>query len=244
MSTPAIDFNYERFSFDLEDEELARWLHAGPKRGEPAPDFNLPDISGRMVRLSDLRGRPVVIEFGAYTCPIFSDRVPAMEKLASEHPEVTFLVIYTREAHPGEVTGPHRSQADKNAAARRMAKEENLSRRVLVDDFDGSVLRAYGGAWNPMYVVGHDGTLVVRRAWNDPKDVEAVLTAMRMRETPGVADSIDMVREPGRAPIGLRLLQRGGRQALLDFFNSAPQLMQQRLLTSPSAEVRLALGAD
>jgi len=243
-STPPLDFNYEHFSFSLEDEELSHWLHAGPKSGEPAPDFNLPDIDGRMVQLSDLRGRAVIIEFGAFTCPIFSDRVPAMESLAERHPEATFLVIYTREAHPGEVMRPHRSQADKLAAARRMANEENLNRRVLVDDLDGSVLRAYGGAWNPVYIVGPDGTLLMRRAWNDPNDVETALAAIRAHESPRVAESIEMVREPGRAPMGLRLLQRGGRQALLDFFDSAPDPIRQRLLTSPSGEVRSALDVE
>ncbi len=31
--------------------------------GQPAPDFELPDQDGRTVRLSDLRGRPVVLYF-------------------------------------------------------------------------------------------------------------------------------------------------------------------------------------
>jgi peroxiredoxin Q/BCP len=36
---------------------------AQPKEGTPAPDFELPDDSGKMVRLSDLRGKPVVLYF-------------------------------------------------------------------------------------------------------------------------------------------------------------------------------------
>lgn len=31
--------------------------------GEPAPDFELQDVQGRSVRLSDYRGRPVVLAF-------------------------------------------------------------------------------------------------------------------------------------------------------------------------------------
>lgn len=31
--------------------------------GEPAPDFELSDTAGRLVRLSDYRGRPVVLVF-------------------------------------------------------------------------------------------------------------------------------------------------------------------------------------
>jgi peroxiredoxin Q/BCP len=31
--------------------------------GQPAPDFELPDQDGNLVKLSDLRGRPVVVYF-------------------------------------------------------------------------------------------------------------------------------------------------------------------------------------
>jgi hypothetical protein len=37
--------------------------------------------------------------------------LPAMEQLAREHAEATFLVIYVREAHPAENQRPHRSLA-------------------------------------------------------------------------------------------------------------------------------------
>ena len=36
---------------------------APPTAGEPAPDFELPSTGGRPVRLSDLKGRPVVLFF-------------------------------------------------------------------------------------------------------------------------------------------------------------------------------------
>jgi len=34
-----------------------------PKAGEPAPDFTLPDQDGKAIRLSDLRGKRVVLYF-------------------------------------------------------------------------------------------------------------------------------------------------------------------------------------
>ena len=72
-------YNYAAFDFAMEADELTRWLADGPQLGQPAPDFALLDLDGNTLRLSDLRGGPVVLEFGSYTCPIFSDRVPAME---------------------------------------------------------------------------------------------------------------------------------------------------------------------
>ena len=42
------------------------------KAGDMAPDFALEDVAGKQsVRLSSLRGKPVVLVFGSCTCPPF-----------------------------------------------------------------------------------------------------------------------------------------------------------------------------
>ncbi len=47
------------------------WMHArggSLEPGDPAPDFSLATLNRQSrVRLSDLRGRPVVLVFGSYT---------------------------------------------------------------------------------------------------------------------------------------------------------------------------------
>lgn len=238
-------YNYSRFSYTLEEPELDEWLKHGPHPGDRAPDFQLEGLDGNVMRLSALRGKPVVIEFGSYTCPIFSDRVPAMERLARERPEAEFLVIAVREAHPGEVTGPHLSQPQKRQAARRLAIEEGIDRRVLIDDLEGSVHRAYGGAWNPVYVIDADCVVALRRAWNHPDEVGRALTALiEGKPLPGGNESVEMAQLPGRAAIGLRLLERGGRSALLDFYRSAPPPLQARLRESTAEAVRSVIEQE
>ena len=39
----------------------------GIQPGEMAPDFELPQAGGGSIRLSDLRGRPVLLHFGSYS---------------------------------------------------------------------------------------------------------------------------------------------------------------------------------
>jgi peroxiredoxin len=241
--TNAVDtYNYESFDFALEPPELKQWLEEGPGVGHQAPDFDLMDLDAKGVRLSELRGRPVVLEFGSYTCPIFSDRVPSMEQLAREHTEATFLVIYVREAHPGEHQLQHRSLGEKRVAAHKLALEEALARRVLVDSLEGQVHRLYGGAWNPVYVIGPDGRVVMRQAWNHPRDVNDVLDALQRGRDIAIAESIDMADEPGRSPIGQRLLDRGGLRALEDFYRTAPPPVREALRNSRSSAVRKALA--
>ncbi len=50
-------------------------------RGSPAPDFELPALSGGSLRLSELRGRVVLLNFWATWCKPCEDEMPAMERL-------------------------------------------------------------------------------------------------------------------------------------------------------------------
>jgi peroxiredoxin len=231
------DYNYDAFSFELEAPEFRRWRHDGVQLGEVAPDFALTDVAGARTRLSDLRGRTVVLEFGSYTCPVFCGHIAPMDALAQRHPEAEFLAIYVREAHPGEKIGPQRTAADKRRLARELLGVEALRRTLLIDTVDGAVHRRYGGAWNPVYVVDAGGRVVLRRAWNDPTEVEAVLVELRDGRRPEPRESMAMGRPARRRPAGLELLERGGRRALLDFYRSAPPPLQEMLRRSPSTAV-------
>lgn len=54
---------------------------AVPEVGQVAPDFTLPLLYGGNVRLSDLRGQPVVLNFWATWCPPCIEEMPALESL-------------------------------------------------------------------------------------------------------------------------------------------------------------------
>ena len=48
----------------------------------PAPDFQLPDSSGKKISLAEQRGHPVMINFWATWCPPCVDEVPSLEDFA------------------------------------------------------------------------------------------------------------------------------------------------------------------
>ena len=52
---------------------------AGPKIGEPAPNFSLPDLSGKTVRLSDFRGSPTLVLFWRPSCGFCERMLPDLK---------------------------------------------------------------------------------------------------------------------------------------------------------------------
>lgn len=64
---------------------LASRAPAVVRIGDAAPAFALADLEGNPVRLSDLRGRPVIINFWASTCGPCVEEFPLLASAAARH---------------------------------------------------------------------------------------------------------------------------------------------------------------
>lgn len=53
--------------------------------GSRAPDFTLVDLDGQTIRLADLRGRPVVVNFWASWCGPCVEEFPLLQAAAERH---------------------------------------------------------------------------------------------------------------------------------------------------------------
>ena len=98
--------------------------------GDPAPDFTLPTDSGRLVRLSDLRGRKVVL----YVYP--AAMTPGCTKQACDFSDS----LASLEAHGFTVLGVSPDSPQRLATFR---EREGLGITLLSDE-DRSVMQAYG----------------------------------------------------------------------------------------------------
>lgn len=64
----AADYNYAHFRLKHGLQDAGRMLRKdGILPGTLAPDFQLPRAGGGSLRLSALRGQPVLLHFGSYT---------------------------------------------------------------------------------------------------------------------------------------------------------------------------------
>lgn len=61
--------------------------------GAKAPDFNLPDLDGSTVSLSDLEGNPILINFWYTGCPPCRNEMPYLQQVHSENEEDGLIIL-------------------------------------------------------------------------------------------------------------------------------------------------------
>ncbi|MBY0154841.1 MULTISPECIES: TlpA disulfide reductase family protein [Cytobacillus] len=68
-------------------------LPVGLEKGNLAPDFELTDMEGNPVKLSDYRGKAVLLNFWASWCPPCRAEMPHMEKLYNKYKDENFDIL-------------------------------------------------------------------------------------------------------------------------------------------------------
>lgn len=141
--------------------------HAGHKHdkaeiGHPAPEFTLTDTDGKTVKLSDYKGKVVVIDWFNPDCPVCAMHYKAntVQQTAAKFKDkgVVFLAINSG----GKGMQGHGK--DRNAKAK---TDWKLDFPVLLDE-SGKVGKAYGAKTTPhCYVIDSKGVLVYAGAIDD-----------------------------------------------------------------------------
>jgi peroxiredoxin len=125
------------------------------KIGQPAPDFSLPDLDGKTVRLADFKGKTVVLEWFNPGCPFVQQahRKGALKGMAARHADKGIVWLAINSGAPGKQG--HGKDTNVKAKA-----DFGMTYPVLLDE-DGAVGRAYGAKRTPhMVVIDPAGALV------------------------------------------------------------------------------------
>lgn len=136
---------------------LAAAAQSAPSVGQPAPDFTLQDTSGKPVKLSDFRGKHVVLEWTNPGCPYVrkhydSGNMPATQKEAVDK-GVIWLSINSTEKSSHDYLDPARLVAW-------LTERKSRPTAVLMDQ-EGMGGKAYGARTTPhLYIVNPQGALV------------------------------------------------------------------------------------
>ena len=136
---------------------FAAAAQAAPTVGQAAPDFTLKDASGKAVKLSDYRGKYVVLEWTNPGCPYVrkhynSGNMPATQKDAVGKGAV-WLAINSTERESYDYLTPPKLVA--------WLQERKAAPTAVLMDEEGSAGMAYGARTTPhMYIVSPAGLLV------------------------------------------------------------------------------------
>lgn len=136
------------------------------ERDIAAPAFVLPDLSGTPIRLSDHRGKVVLLNFWATWCPPCRAEMPSMEKLYQAYRDRGLTIL----AISNDVSG--------KSVVEPFVRDRGLTFPILLDP-EGGVFLQYGVRGLPTsYVVDRKGRVVSgeigARDWSSGTAREAV----------------------------------------------------------------------
>ncbi|HUZ06745.1 MAG TPA: redoxin domain-containing protein [Candidatus Paceibacterota bacterium] len=135
--------------------------------GKPAPDFTGTDINGKTVKLSDYKGKIVVIESYNSDCPYCMNqyKTGAMQALQKDMAAkgVVWLIVDSVNKKNFSYRTPEQ--------ARKELADRKITATAWIDDNSGDIGHLYGMEATPqMFVIAKDGTLVYDGAIDNMPD--------------------------------------------------------------------------
>jgi hypothetical protein len=130
---------------------------AAPAVGQPAPDFTLTDAGGQPVKLSQFRGRHVVLEWTNPGCPYVRKHYDSGNMPATQQDAVGKGVVWLSINSTGKGSDEYMEPGKLVA----WQKERKAAPTHVLMDEEGTAGRAYGARTTPhLYIVDPQGRLV------------------------------------------------------------------------------------
>ncbi len=137
---------------------------AAAEIGKSAPDFTAKDIDGKIHKLSDYKGKILVLEEYNLDCPFCYNhfKTGAMQELQGELTSkgVIWLLVNSVSAHNPGYRNP--------AAAKKEWAAQKMKATAWIDDSSGELGKKYGMRTTPhMFVIDKNGILAYQGAIDD-----------------------------------------------------------------------------
>ena len=165
--------------------------HAAPRIGQPLADFTLPDLQGRLVQLSALRGKVVFINVWATWCPPCIEEMPTMQRLYERlHSRGLEVLAISIDALGAQVVAP-------------FMEKYQLTFPALLDPQDRIVHLYHTQGVPESFIVDKRGLLVDKvigpRDWSHP---QMIALFERLLAIPAIdSEANGQTATAGRAPV-------------------------------------------
>ncbi len=125
------------------------------KQGTEAPEFSLPDLEGRIHKLSDYRGKVVFLNFWATWCEPCKEEMPSMEALHRALENRPFVIIAV--------------SVDKNKEDIEEFLEEYKISFLILHDRKGRIKELYKTTGVPETFIIDQNCIIAEKVWG-PRD--------------------------------------------------------------------------
>lgn len=139
-------------------------VQAEPRIGQTAPDFTGVDSNGKTQKLSDLKGKTVILEWTNHQCPFVGKHYGAgnMQKLQKEATKDGVVWLSVISSAPGRQGHVAPEKANELTTTRDAAPS------AIILDEKGEIGKTYNARTTPhMFVINAKGTLVYKGAIDD-----------------------------------------------------------------------------
>jgi len=142
-------------------------IPVGPQKGNRAPDFTLKDLNGKNVKLSDFRGKIVMVNFWGIFCDPCKKEMPFLQAISDNWSEedLTILAINFKEG---------------TATVRSFITNEEYTFTVLLDS-DGEVNTLYNVSYYPTtFFIDAEGIIKERKegSFSSQTEIESILNSL------------------------------------------------------------------
>jgi len=167
---------------------LGSFYSSGLQIADTAYEFKLYDISGDSMLLSSAlsSNKPVLLIAGSYTCPVFRQKIPVINDLASIYAGlINIYIIYTLEAHPyldtsvyfgyvntttaniqeGILYEQPKTYGERKAVVADMLSDLSIQAPVYLDGPCNNWWNTYGPAPNNAYLIDTNGVVISKHGW-------------------------------------------------------------------------------
>jgi pentatricopeptide repeat protein len=145
------DFAAEVAKLQNAGQDEKRQKLAKERLHKPAPDFNLKSLDGQMVKLSDQKGKVVIIDFWATWCGPCKMSFPYLQKVYEQYkanPNVLILALNTWERETGD---------KREEMVKKFMSDNKYTFQVLYDE---SIVEKYGASGIPTkYIIDKNGQI-------------------------------------------------------------------------------------
>jgi peroxiredoxin len=170
--------------------------------GQPAPDFSATDSTGKTVRLSDFKGKYIVLEWTNPECPFVRKHYDSANMQSLQKEWAAKDVVWLSVNSTSRSSFEYKTGAQMNS----WMQSQGAAQKAVLIDSDSATGRQYAAKTTPhMFVVDPKGQIVYAGAIDDkrsarPEDVKTSNNYVRLALTESMAGK--PVSTPNTTPYG------------------------------------------